>query len=68
MQTAKELLQRAVKAGHTQLEIQKKTGVSQATISRILSGDCADPRSSTLAKLKSFKVRTVRQQSEAEAA
>lgn len=56
MSTAKEHLERCIAAGATQKEIEAKTGVSQATISRILSGEHADPRSSTSTKIKSFRV------------
>lgn len=56
MSTAKEHLERCIAAGATQTEIEAKTGVSQATISRILSGEHADPRSSTTVKIKSFRV------------
>lgn len=64
MQTARELVQALIDAGYTQTEIEAKTGVKQATISRILSGKHADPRSSTVAKLRQMKVRPSRRKNQ----
>lgn len=56
MSSVQEHLKKLIAVGVTQLEIQEKTGVSQATISRILSGDHSDPRMSTAQKIMSFRV------------
>ena len=54
IRTAQQATQILVTAGHSQSAIAKRAGVSQATISRILSGDFKDPAGSTLIKLNEF--------------
>ena len=58
MRTPQEIVQSMIDAGYTQTEIEAKTGVKQATISRILNGKHLDPRSSTVDKLRRLKVRS----------
>lgn len=60
MQTAKQIIEALLEAGETQSSIESGSGVSQATISRILSGTAADPRSSTTAKLAAYAERASR--------
>lgn len=52
--SAKDLIEALLKAGDTQAEIEKGSGVSQATISRILTGGHQDPKSSTVNKLMAY--------------
>jgi transcriptional regulator with XRE-family HTH domain len=52
--TAQEACQILVAAKQSQAAIGKRAGVSQATISRILSGEFKDPAGSTLVKLNEF--------------
>jgi transcriptional regulator with XRE-family HTH domain len=54
LRTAQQATQFLVSAGHSQAAIAKRAGVSQATISRILSGEFKDPAGSTLIKLNEF--------------
>lgn len=54
MNTPKSLLEQIITAGYSQTYISDKTGISQPTISRILSGAHADPYSSTMTKLQEF--------------
>ena len=49
-----EILRRLFAAGETQKSIEEATGVSQATISRIHTGEHKDPRSSTVRKLSEY--------------
>ncbi|QKS60868.1 helix-turn-helix domain-containing protein [Cupriavidus gilardii] len=63
MPTPREHLQALIDAGVSQSEIGRKSGVRQATISRILSGDVKDPLSSTVEKLR--RVRVPRQKARA---
>lgn len=56
MPTPREHLRALIDAGITQTEIEAKSGVRQATISRILSGSVKDPLSSTVEKLRRVKV------------
>ena len=60
MQTAKQIIEALLEAGETQSSIETGSGVSQATISRILTGTAADPRSSTTAKLAAYAERVIR--------
>ncbi|MGN8062775.1 helix-turn-helix domain-containing protein [Ralstonia sp. 22111] len=60
MQTPRQLIQAAIDAGMTQAEIASAARVTQATISRILSGDHTDPRSSTVEKLRALKIKKPR--------
>lgn len=52
--SAKDIIQSLLSAGDTQAEIEKGSGVSQATISRILNGEHQDPKSSTVNKLAAY--------------
>jgi predicted transcriptional regulator len=52
MTTPKQSVEYLIGQGLTQNEIKAATGISQPTISRILSGDHLDPRYSTGVKLK----------------
>jgi transcriptional regulator with XRE-family HTH domain len=54
LRTAQQATQFLVSAGHPQKAIADRVGVSQATISRILSGEFKDPAGSTLIKLNEF--------------
>lgn len=60
MQTPREIVQAAIDAGWTQSKIAAESGVPQATISRILSGEHNDPRFSTVEKLRAIKVKKPR--------
>ncbi|MBX4004311.1 helix-turn-helix domain-containing protein [Ralstonia pickettii] len=59
MQSPREIVQAAIDAGWTQSKIAAESGVPQATISRILSGE-NDPRFSTVEKLLAIKVKKPR--------
>lgn len=59
MQPIQSHVQRLIESGFTQVEIEEKTGVTQATVSRILNG-AADPRYSTVEKLLKLKPKTKR--------
>lgn len=61
----KQLIEALIAAGETQLSIQRGTGISQATISRILSGIAEDPRSSTVNKLRAYSGQVLGDQSAA---
>ncbi|SFN75785.1 Helix-turn-helix [Izhakiella capsodis] len=50
--TPKETVQALIASGLTQVEIQARTGISQASISRIVSGKNADPRLSVVRTLE----------------
>lgn len=52
--TPKELVQKIVDEGFSQTDISLGTGISQPTISRILSGAHKDPKNSVVEKLRSF--------------
>lgn len=54
LETPQELVKTLVEAGFSQAEIADRAGVKQPTISRILSGDHTDPKSSVLIRLKDF--------------
>ena len=58
MQPIQSHVQKLIDSGFTQVEIEEKTGVTQATVSRILSG--ADPRYSTVEKLLKLKPKPQR--------
>lgn len=60
MQPIQSHVQRLIDSGFTQVEIEEKTGVPQATVSRILTGKHADPRSSTVEKLRQLKPKPQR--------
>ncbi|CAJ0805131.1 hypothetical protein LMG18090_04739 [Ralstonia mannitolilytica] len=65
MQTPRQRLQAAIESGMTQSEIAAETGVPQATISRILSGEHSDPRYSTAQKVMALKVKKPRRKAPA---
>lgn len=52
--TPKEIVQELLEKGETQLSIEAGSGVSQATISRILNGKADDCRTSTVEKLSAY--------------
>lgn len=52
MNTPKSMVEVLVSHGLTQKQIEERTGISQATISRILNGEHLDPRYSTSQKLR----------------
>ena len=54
IQTPQELVRFLVAAGYPQAVIADRAGVKQPTISRILSGEHDDPKSSVLIKLSEF--------------
>jgi predicted transcriptional regulator len=54
MKTPQQIVQALLDAGETQLSIERATGISQATVSRIAAGIAKDPRSSTVNKLKTY--------------
>lgn len=54
LETPQELVKKLVDAGKSQAVIAGRAGVTQATISRILSGEHTDPKSSVLIRLKQF--------------
>lgn len=51
----KSLVETLLSMGLTQKQIEEETGVSQATISRILNGNHKDPRYSTISKLSRLR-------------
>jgi predicted transcriptional regulator len=54
LHTPQEIIKELVAAGHSQTAIAERAGVSQPTISRIMSGEHDDPKSSVLIKLSQF--------------
>ncbi|AMH01855.1 helix-turn-helix domain-containing protein [Serratia liquefaciens] len=48
----KEIVQSLIASGMTQIDIRRETGISQASISRILTGKLADPRVSVAKALR----------------
>lgn len=54
LRTAQDATHFLVGAGFSQAAIAKRAGVSQATISRILSGELKDPAGSILVKVNEF--------------
>lgn len=52
--TPQELVRTLIGAGYSQSVIAERAGVKQPTISRILSGEHDDPKSSVLIKLNKF--------------
>lgn len=48
----KEIVQALIASGMTQIDIRRETGISQASISRILTGKLADPRVSVAQALR----------------
>lgn len=51
----KSIVETLLDMGFTQKQIEEETGVSQATVSRILNGNHKDPRYSTIAKLSRLR-------------
>jgi len=60
LQTPQELVRELIDAGFSQAAVAEVAGVKQPTISRILSGEHDDPKSSVLIRLTEFanKVRS----------
>ncbi|WP_345894424.1 helix-turn-helix transcriptional regulator [Serratia marcescens] len=56
--TPQEMVAALVKAGYTQAQIAHETGVTQSSISRLLTGTHADPRISTVRALQRFVDRS----------
>lgn len=54
LETPQELVKALIEAGFSQAAIAERAGVKQPTISRILSGEHTDPKSSVLINLKGF--------------
>jgi len=54
LRTAQESVQALVAAGFSQSAIAERANVKQPTISRILSGEHKDPKSSVLINLNAF--------------
>lgn len=50
--SSKEIVQALIASGMTQIDIRRETGISQASISRILTGKLADPRVSVAQALR----------------
>ncbi|WP_164099616.1 helix-turn-helix transcriptional regulator [Serratia marcescens] len=50
--TSKEIVKSLIASGMTQIDIRRETGISQASISRILTGKLADPRVSVAQALR----------------
>ena len=50
--TSKEIVKSLIASGMTQIDIRRETGISQASISRILTGKLADPRVSVTQALR----------------
>lgn len=48
----KEIVQSLIASGMTQIDIRRETGISQASISRILTGKLVDPRVSVANALR----------------
>jgi transcriptional regulator with XRE-family HTH domain len=66
--TPQEAAQLLVAAGHSQAAIADRAGVKQPTISRILSGEHKDPKSSVLIKLNEFADQVAAEAAQAAAA
>lgn len=54
LETPQELVKKLINAGFSQQILADAAGVKQPTISRILSGEHADPKSSVFIRLKRF--------------
>lgn len=65
MKTPQQIVQALLDAGETQLSIERATGISQATVSRIAAGIAKDPRSSTVNKLEAFAKKVACSESDA---
>ncbi|MDR5612431.1 MAG: helix-turn-helix transcriptional regulator [Arsenophonus sp.] len=50
----KNMIEYLINSGLTQIQIQQKTGISQLSISRLLSGKNSDPRISVLKAIESL--------------
>ena len=50
--TPKDIVKSLIASGMTQIDIRRETGISQASISRILTGKLADPRVSVAQALR----------------
>ncbi|MDC9623609.1 helix-turn-helix transcriptional regulator [Xenorhabdus sp. XENO-7] len=49
-----ELIKKIINAGFTQSQIAEQIGISQASLSRILTGTSLDPRLSTVRAIEKF--------------
>lgn len=58
--TPQELVLALIGAGDSQSDIERETGISQASLSRIAAGLQSDPRGSTLKKLHEYATRRLR--------
>ena len=56
----KEIITRLLEAGDTQKDIEVGSGVSQATISRILSGAHSSPRWDTVSRLTAYSSKRLK--------
>lgn len=65
--TPQELVKNLVAAGYSQAVIAQRSGVKQPTISRILSGEHDDPKSSVLINLHKFAQEVLPDESSATA-
>lgn len=65
--TPKEIVQNLISSGLTQLEIRSRTGISQASISRIVSGKNSDPRLSVIRALENLLIEVKKQSTEQKA-
>lgn len=65
--TPKEIVQNLIASGLTQLEIRSRTGISQASISRIVSGKNSDPRLSVIRALENLLIEVKKQSTEQKA-
>lgn len=65
--TARDVIRDLLDRGETQLSIEAGSGVSQATISRILNGKAEDIRASTVDKLNDYAGRVRRRRKTATA-
>jgi predicted transcriptional regulator len=63
MRTPQELVKFCLSAGYSQTAIAARAGVKQPTISRILSGEHDDPKSSVLIRLSEFADEITKQTS-----
>ncbi|WP_126530470.1 helix-turn-helix transcriptional regulator [Serratia rubidaea] len=59
--TPREVVQSLIASGMTQLDIRRETGISQASISRILTGKLADPRVSVATALRALHEKVQKQ-------
>jgi transcriptional regulator with XRE-family HTH domain len=51
-----EIVRKLIESGFTQAQLAELTGVSQSSLSRILTGECTDPRLSTAQAISKFYI------------